>query len=170
MLHLVPGRKRMRQARTLVPPRVQPERDPLATIAVSAAPVVLEGRYRLLIRALWELRHSRRTRWGVGLGSAAFMLLLAFLAVRHFATTSWPLSRGDPGLLVAAGLLLLLAQALKAFGWARLFRSDERPSALALAAGNGGAALTGLVLPGRFDDAMRIAVVRRYPAVPPACV
>jgi hypothetical protein len=97
----------MRQAPTFLPPHIQPERDPLATIAVSAAPVVLEGRYRLLMRALWELRHSRRTRWGLGLGSAAFMLLLAFLAVRHFATTSWPLSRGKPGLLVAAGLLLL---------------------------------------------------------------
>jgi hypothetical protein len=54
----------MRQTPTL---DIQPERDPLATIAVSAAPVVLEGRYRLLIRALWQLRHSRRTRWGVGL-------------------------------------------------------------------------------------------------------
>jgi hypothetical protein len=93
-------------------------------------------------------------------------IALALLTVRHFATTSWPLSSGDPGLLVAAGLLLLLAQALKAFGWARLFRSDERPSALALAAGNGGAALIGVVLPGRFDDAMRIAVVRRYPGCP----
>ena len=40
----------MRQAPTLLPPRIQLERDPLATIAVSAAPVVLEGRYRLLIR------------------------------------------------------------------------------------------------------------------------
>src|SRR5512133_3367634 len=98
----------MKQTSTL---DIQPARDPLVKIAVSAAPVVLEGRYRLLVRALWELRHSRRTRWGVGLGSAAFMLLLAFLAVRHFATTSWPLSRGKPGLLVAAGLLLLLAQA-----------------------------------------------------------
>jgi hypothetical protein len=97
----------MKQAPTL---DIQPERDPLATIAVSAAPVVLEGRYRLLMRALWQLRHSRRTRWGVGLGSAALMLLLALLAVRHFATTSWPLSRGQPGLLVAAGLLLLLAR------------------------------------------------------------
>jgi len=67
---------------------------------------------------------------------------------------------------VAAGLLLLLAQALKAFGWARLFRPDERPTPLALAAGNGGAALIGLVLPGRFDDAMRIAVVRRSPGCP----
>jgi uncharacterized membrane protein YbhN (UPF0104 family) len=153
----------MRQTPTL---GTQPERDPLATIAVSTAPVVLEGRYRLLMRALWQLRHSRRTRWGVGLGSGAFMLVLAFLAVRHFATTSWPLSHGQPGLLVAAGLLLILAQALKALGWARLFTNRERPSPLALVAGNGGAALIGVVLPGRFDDAMRIAVVRRYPGCP----
>jgi hypothetical protein len=69
-------------------------------------------------------------------------------------------------LLVAAGLLLLIAQALKALGWARLFRLEERPTPLALAAGNGGAALIGVVLPGRFDDAMRIAVVRRYPGCP----
>src|SRR5256886_4304616 len=163
MLPVAPRRQRMRQTPTL---DIQPERDPLTTIAVSAAPVVVEGRYGLLLRALWELRHSRRTRWGVGLGSAALMLLLAFLAVRHFATTSWPLSRGEPGLLVAAGLLLLLAQALKALGWARLFTNRERPSPVALVAGNGSAALIGVVLPGRFDDAMRIAVVRRYPGCP----
>jgi hypothetical protein len=156
----------MRQTPTLLPPVIQLERDPLARIAVSAAPVVLEGRYRLLMRALWQLRHSRRTRWGVGIGSGAVMLVLAFLAVLHFSTTSWPLSHGQPGLLVAAGLLLLLAQALKAFGWSRLFTNRERPSPLALAAGNGGAALIGVVLPGRFDDAMRIAVVRRYPGCP----
>jgi hypothetical protein len=42
----------------------------------------------------------------------------------------------------------------------------ERPRPLALAAGNGGAALVGVVLPGRFDDAARIAVVRRYPGCP----
>jgi uncharacterized membrane protein YbhN (UPF0104 family) len=94
------------------------------------------------------------------------MLALAFLAVRHFATTSWPLSHGRPSLLVAAGLLLLVAQALKALGWSRLFTNRERPSPLALVAGNGGAAVIGLVLPGRFDDAMRIAVVRRYPGCP----
>ena len=156
----------MRQTPTLLPPNIQLERDPLATIAVSAGPVVLEGRYRVLMRSLWQLRHSRRTRWGVGLGSLAIMLVLAFLAVRHFATTSWPLSHGQPGLLLAAGLLLLLAQALKALGWARLFANRERPSPLALVAGNGGAAVIGVVLPGRFDDAMRIAVVRRYPGCP----
>src|SRR5439155_16224172 len=151
---------------TLPPPHGSPDRDPLAAIAVSAAPIVLEGRYRLLVAALVRLRRSRRGRWGFALGYGGVALALALLAAHHLATTSWPLSSGDPGLLVAAGLLLLLAQALKAFGWARLFRSNERPSALALAAGNGGAALIGLVLPGRFDDAMRIAVVRRYPGCP----
>jgi uncharacterized membrane protein YbhN (UPF0104 family) len=166
MLAVELRKKRMNQNPTLRPPDIQPELDPLARIAASAAPVVLEGRYRLLLRALWQLRHSRRTRWGLGLGSVAIMLALAFLAVHHFATTSWPLSHGQPGMLVAVGLLLILAQALKAVGWARLFTKDERPSPLALVAGNGGAALIGVVLPGRFDDAMRIAVVRRYPGCP----
>jgi hypothetical protein len=115
---VVPGRKRMRRTPTLLTPDIRRERDPLATIAVSAAPVVLEGRYRLLMQALWQLRHSRRTRWGLGAGSVAVMLVLAFLTIRHFASTSWPLSRGKPGLLVAAGLLLFVAQALKALGWA----------------------------------------------------
>jgi hypothetical protein len=141
-------------------------RDPLAAIAVSAAPIVLEGRYRLLVGALVRLRRSRRARWTLAAGWGAFAVVVAFLAARHFATTSWPLSSGDPGLLVAAGLLLLVAHALKALGWSRLFSPDERPTPLALAAGNGGASLIGLVLPGRFDDAMRIAVVRRYPGCP----
>jgi len=91
------------------------------------------------------------------------MAVLAFLAARHFATSPWPLAGGQPGVLVAVCLLLLLAQAFKALGWGRLFAPDERPRSFALAAGNGGAALIGVVLPGRFDDAMRVAVVRRYP-------
>ncbi len=90
-------------------------------------------------------------------------IAILFVAARHFATTSWPLTHGEPSLLIASGVLLLLAQGLKACGWGRLFTQRERPSLLALAAGNGGAALIGLVLPGRFDDATRVAVVRRYP-------
>jgi hypothetical protein len=97
------------------------------------------------------------------------MLALAFLAARHFATNDWPLTGGHPALLAAAGVLMLLAQGLKALGWARLFVRGERPTPLALAAGNGGAAVIGVVLPGRFDEAMRVAVVRRYPGCP-ACV
>jgi uncharacterized membrane protein YbhN (UPF0104 family) len=118
------------------------------------------------LNAALRFRGSRRGRWALGVGSGAFALVLALLAARHFATTSWPLSDGQPAVLAAAGLLLLLAQALKAYGWGRLFATAERPGVLALAAGNGGAALIGVVLPGRFDDAMRVAVVRRYPGCP----
>src|SRR5581483_4740335 len=138
--------------------------EPLVVLAVAAAPIVLESRYRLLLGSLARLRRSRRGRWGVGYGVVA--VALALLGFRHFRTTGWPLTSGRPGLLVAAGVLLLVAQALKALGWSRLFGPDERPSPFALAAGNGGAALIGVVLPGRFDDAMRVAVVRRYPRCP----
>src|SRR5881392_1554445 len=156
----------MNTARTPLPPGDRLQRDPLAAIAVPLAPIILEGRYRLLVGALWRLGRSRRGRWVLAAGSGVLIVALAILAARHFATTSWPLASGDPGVLVAAGLLLLLAQALKAYGWGRLFTPDERPTVLALAAGNGGAALMGVVLPGRFDDAMRVAVVRRYPGCP----
>ena len=143
-----------------------PQRDPLAAIAVPLAPIVLEGRYRLLVGALWRLGRSRKGRWALSVGSGALVVALALLAARHFATTSWPLASGNPSVLAAAGVLLLLAQALKAYGWGRLFTPEERPKVLALAAGNGGAALSGVALPGRFDDAMRVAVVRRYPGCP----
>jgi Lysylphosphatidylglycerol synthase TM region len=118
------------------------------------------------IGTLSPLRESRRMRRWLAGGSILVTAALAVLAARHFASTPWPLSRGQPGLLVAAGLLLLVAQGLKAFGWGRLFRGAERPSVLALAAGNGGAALAGVLLPGRFDDVTRVAVVRRYPRCP----
>ncbi len=141
-------------------------RDPLAAIVVSVTPILLESRYRLLIGAYARLRRSRRGRWALAAGTGAVTLALAVLAVRHFAAMSWPLSSRHPMVLVASALLLVLAQALKALGWGRLFTPAERPPMLALAAGNGGAALAGVLLPGRFDDAMRIAVVRRYPSCP----
>jgi hypothetical protein len=156
----------MNEAPTPLRPSTRLQHDPLTAIAVPLAPIVLEGRYRVLVGALWRLGRSRPGQWALAAGSGALVVALALLAARHFATTSWPLASGNPGLLVAAGLLLLLAQALKAYGWGRLFTPDERPKALALAAGNGGAALIGVALPGRFDDAMRIAVVRRYPGCP----
>ena len=116
-----------------------------------------------MMGAYVRLRGSQRWRWAMGATWGAITLALATLAARHFAIASWPFSGGHPAILVAAALLLVLAQALKAFGWGRLFTPAERPPLLALAAGNGGAALVGVLLPGRFDDAMRIAVVRRYP-------
>src|SRR4029453_16543566 len=89
-------------------------------------------------------------------GIVAFVLL--FLAAHRFAEVAWPLSRGDPRLLVAAGGLSLLGDALKAYGWRQLFTAVERPSPLALVAANGGASVTALALPGRFDDIVRIAI------------
>ena len=68
--------------------------DPPAVIAATAAPIVLEGRYRLLLAALIRMQRSRRGRWALGVGSGAVVTLLAFLVARHFATTSWPLSSG----------------------------------------------------------------------------
>jgi Lysylphosphatidylglycerol synthase TM region len=66
------------------------------------------------------------------------------------------------GLLVAAAGLSLLGYTFKAYGWERLFAADERPRPLALAAAMGGASITALALPGRFDDVVRIAIVRRF--------
>jgi uncharacterized membrane protein YbhN (UPF0104 family) len=140
--------------------------DPLAVITAAGLPIVLEGRHRLLVGALLRVRRSRRGRWGMAVATGAVATALAVLAARHFATSSWPLSRGNPAVLVVAGLLLILAHGLKALGWGRLFPPAERPPPLALIAGNGGAALAGVVLPGRFDDAMRVAVVRRFPGCP----
>ena len=148
------------------PSRPAEHYDPLELIAASTTPIVLEGRYRMLLRALARLRRSQKSRWSLAAGSGALVVALSLLAVHHYSTSSWPLSSGRPSLLVTIGLLLIVAQALKAYGWGRLFTPEERPKVVALAAGNGGAALIGVVLPGRFDDAMRVAVVRRYPGCP----
>jgi uncharacterized membrane protein YbhN (UPF0104 family) len=141
-------------------------REPRTAIALApAATIVLEGP-RLPVEALRRLRHSRIGKYGLVVVYASAAVALVAVAIRHFAATSWPLSNGHPGVLLAALSLLLLAHALKALGWARLFAPHERPTTFALAAGNGGASLIGVVLPGRFDDVMRIAVVRRYPGCP----
>lgn len=111
-----------------------------------------------------RVAHLWRSRSGglvLTVGTGAVALVLAFVAARHFAGVPIPLSRGHPGLLVAAGALSLLGYALKAYGWRQLFATHERPQALTLAAANGGASITGLALPGRFDDVVRIAIVRR---------
>jgi uncharacterized membrane protein YbhN (UPF0104 family) len=95
------------------------------------------------------------------LGAAALLL-----AVRHFIAEGWPLRGGDPVVIAGVGALFLVAYLLKAFGWRRLFRPGERPTPLALAAAGGGASIVGLALPGRFDEVIRVAIVRRYPPCP----
>jgi Lysylphosphatidylglycerol synthase TM region len=90
-------------------------------------------------------------------------LVAAALTVLHFVHSGWPLASADPLLVTAAAILFLFAYAFKAWGWQRLFREEERPEALTLAAAGGAASVGGVALPGRFDEAIRVAVVRRLP-------
>ena len=96
-----------------------------------------------------------------GLGLA--LLAVSFFSVKHFVGGGWPLHHADPILVVAAAVLFLIAYAFKAWGWQRLFREEERPTAGALAFAGGAACVGGVAMPGRVDDAIRIACVKRYP-------
>jgi uncharacterized membrane protein YbhN (UPF0104 family) len=113
-------------------------------------------------RAIAAFR-SRRVRIVVNTTFVAIALAAAALTILHFVHSGWPLAHANPGLVVAAGFLFLAAYAFKAWGWQRLFAPNERPQALTLAAAGGAASVGGVALPGRFDEAIRIAVVRRLP-------
>jgi uncharacterized membrane protein YbhN (UPF0104 family) len=88
-------------------------------------------------------------------------LVVTALVVRHFARSGWPLHHANFWLVGLAGVILLGAYAAKAWGWSRLFRSGQRPAVLTLAAAGGAASVGGIALPGRCDEVIRIAVVRR---------
>lgn len=98
----------------------------------------------------------------LNVGTAVIAVGVAVLAARHFAAAGWPLANANLKLVAAAGALFVVAYAFKAFGWERLFAPAERPGPLALAAAGGAACVSGAALPGRFDDVVRIAVVRRW--------
>jgi uncharacterized membrane protein YbhN (UPF0104 family) len=96
---------------------------------------------------------------GLGLG----LLAVSYFSVTHFITGGWPLHHADPILVVAAAFLFLIAYAFKAWGWQRLFSPSDRPTAGALAFAGGAACVGGVAMPGRVDDAIRIACVKRFP-------
>ena len=83
------------------------------------------------------------------------------LVARHFARTGWPLHRANFWLVGLAAIVMLGAYAAKAWGWQRLFRQGHRPAVLTLAAAGGAASVGGIALPGRCDEVIRVAVVRR---------
>ena len=118
------------------------------------------------MRGFWVACRSRRGRRLINGLSVLFAVATGYLAARHFAGTGWPLADADYTLVAASGLCFVLAYAFKAYGWQRLFAQHERPERMALAAAGGAASLTGVALPGRFDDVVRVAVVRRYPSCP----
>jgi uncharacterized membrane protein YbhN (UPF0104 family) len=117
------------------------------------------------VRGLLSYCRSPRGRLIVNLVSGLLAVGVAVLAARHFAETGWPLAHADLRLLAGAAGFFFLAYAFKAYGWHHLFSPTDRPRALALAAAGGAATVGGAALPGRFDDVVRVAVVRRYSGV-----
>jgi len=110
-----------------------------------------------------EVARSRKTRVAFNALSAGIATIVVVLLVQHFRTEGWPLHGAKVFGVIVASALFLLGYALKALGWRRLFAPDERPGSMALACAGGAASVTGIALPGRFDELVRIAVVRRYP-------
>jgi len=98
------------------------------------------------------------------LSSVLFVLIAlatSGLVARHFVRNGWPLHRANFWLVGAAALIFACAYAAKAWGWQRLFSDGERPAVLTLAAAGGAASVGGIALPGRCDEVIRVAVVRR---------
>jgi len=133
-----------------------------ATATVLADEVVHGSR----LAGVGELVRWRSRRLALVTGGGVLLIAFAVLAARRFAETSWPLVHGHPGVLAAAGLLFVLASALKIYAWRALFSADERPRTLALAAGSGGASVVSVALPSRLGDAARVAIVRRSKGCP----
>jgi uncharacterized membrane protein YbhN (UPF0104 family) len=102
-----------------------------------------------------------RTRRLLNVASALLVLVVGLLVARYFAQHGWPIHNANFFLVGLAAGLFLLSYGFKAFGWQRLFHQAPRPQVLTLAAAGGAAAVGGIALPGRIDELIRIAVVRR---------
>jgi hypothetical protein len=110
-----------------------------------------------------RLLGTRRARIAFNVVSGAIAIVVGIFTTRHFIANGWPLQNAKIFGVLAAGGLFLAAFGFKAWGWHRLFRHDQRPGVLGLAAAGGAATVTGLALPGRADEVVRISVVRRFP-------
>jgi uncharacterized membrane protein YbhN (UPF0104 family) len=106
---------------------------------------------------------NRKAQILLNAGFGVLLLIVAFFSTRHFLHAGWPLHHTKPWLVVASAVLFFVAYAFKAWGWQRLFAKHERPSSQSLAFAGGAACVGGIALPGRIDDALRIAVVKRFP-------
>jgi uncharacterized membrane protein YbhN (UPF0104 family) len=123
------------------------------------------GRLRPIKKKMSFLRllGSRRARIAFNIVSIAVGIVVGLMTARHFISNGWPLGHANVFGVVGAGALFLAAFGFKAWGWHRLFRHDQRPGMLGLAAAGGAATVTGLALPGRADEVVRISVVRKFP-------
>jgi hypothetical protein len=110
-----------------------------------------------------RLLGSPRARVVFNVLSGLLVVGVGIVATRHFITHGWPLHHANVWGVLGAGALFLAAFGFKAWGWQRLFTGDDRPRTLTLAAAGGAATVTGIALPGRCDEVVRIAVVRKLP-------
>jgi Lysylphosphatidylglycerol synthase TM region len=151
-----PLRRRLRTSRLAPPPAaVAASRPPHEPVEASL------GAWLLGMRKLLDVARTPRVRRLLNLGFGASAVAVLVLAGRALGRSNWPFPRTHVDLVAAAGALFLTTTLLKALGWQRLLRASERPRSLALAAGAGAASLTGLALPSRMDDAVRLSVVHR---------
>jgi uncharacterized membrane protein YbhN (UPF0104 family) len=114
------------------------------------------------MRHLVPIARSKTARRTFNVLSVLVAVAATFFTVRHFMRSGWPIHNANVWLVTLATGLFLLSYAFKAWGWQRLFRCD-RPRVLTLAAAGGAATVGGVAFPGRIDDLIRIAVVRRCP-------
>jgi uncharacterized membrane protein YbhN (UPF0104 family) len=110
-----------------------------------------------------RLLSNRKAQFLFNGGFGVVLLIVAFFSAQHFMHAGWPLHHAKPWLVIASALLFFVAYAFKAWGWQRLFAKHERPSSQSLAFAGGAACVGGIAMPGRVDDAIRIACVRRFP-------
>jgi uncharacterized membrane protein YbhN (UPF0104 family) len=110
-----------------------------------------------------RLLSNRKAQFLFNGGFGLVLLVVAFFSAKHFMHSGWPLHHAKPWLVVASAALFFVAYAFKAWGWQRLFAKHERPTSQALAFAGGAACVGGIAMPGRVDDAIRIACVRRFP-------
>jgi uncharacterized membrane protein YbhN (UPF0104 family) len=110
-----------------------------------------------------RLLSNRRAQILLNGGFGVVLLIVAFFSAKHFMRSGWPIHHANVWLVVASASLFFVAYAFKAWGWQRLFAKHERPTSQALAFAGGAACVGGIAMPGRADDAIRIACVRRFP-------
>jgi len=110
-----------------------------------------------------RLLSNKKAQFAFNGGLGVILLGVSIVSARHFMHQGWPLRHANLWLVGVAALLFLIAYVFKAYGWQRLFHEDERPAAGALAFAGGAACVGGVALPGRLDDAVRIACVKRFP-------
>ena len=121
---------------------------------------------KIILGTLTRAWSDPRLRRALSFGSVVAAITVLGLTVLHFSKSGFPLDGAEPRLAGVAGAFFVLAYTLKAYGWQQLFRPGDRPTRLALAAAGGAASVSGAALPGRFDDVVRIAVVRRSRTTP----